>query len=142
MAEINNEYDVATVLGSMDSSRWPQVREAIEKGGKGHHFAPELDFGPPPEGGASEAEYIYSEATEIADRNRLLRQAARSLHGNIGEALTHIRKAQRNVSELRDLGEAEFMDGDSDVEQFLKDAARLLRAAQELKGTDETGEMK
>lgn len=142
MTKIESEYDVATVLGSMDSSRWPQVREAIKKGGTGHAFAPELDFGPPPEGGDSEVEYSYNEATEIADRNRLLRQAARSLHGNIGEALSHVKKAQRNISELRDLGESEFLDVDSDVEQFLKDAARLLRAAQEMKGTDETGEMK
>jgi hypothetical protein len=142
MAAIESEYDVATVLGSLDTSRWPEVRQAIEKGGKGHDFAPELDFGQPPEGGASEAEYIFDEAREIADTNRLMRQAARSLHGNIGEALAHVRKAQRNIGELRDLGAAEFLDGDGDVEQFLKDAMRLLRAAQEMKGTDETGEMK
>lgn len=142
MAEISNEYDIATVLGSLDTARWPEVREAIRKGGKGHPFAPELDFGEAPEGGASEAEYIYNEATEIAGTNRLMRQAARSLHGNLDEALRRIRAAQRNIQDLRDLGDVEFLEGDGDVERFLKDATRALRAANALKRTDETGEMK
>jgi hypothetical protein len=143
MKKIESVYDVATLLGSLDSRRWREVHVALEAGGSGYAFAPEVDFGRPPEI-PELASDLFQEAMQIAEMNRLLRQAARSLHGNIGEALTHIRRAQRNIGELRDLGGAEFMDGDgdSDVEQFLKDAARLLRAAQELKGTDETGEMK
>lgn len=142
MTKIGSEYDIATVLGSLDTARWGEVRDAILKGGAGHPFGPELDFGEPPEGGASEAEYIFNEATEIAGTNRLLRQAARSLHGNLDEALRRVRAAQRNIQELRDLGDIEFLEGNGDVEMFLKDGARLLRAAQEMKHTDETGEMK
>ena len=48
----------------------------------------------------------------------------------------------REFQELRDLGDIEFLEGNGDVELFLKDAARMLRAAQEMKHTDETGEMK
>lgn len=140
--KIESEYDVATVLGSLDIARWGEVREAIRKGGTGYAFGPDLDFGEAPEGGEAEVQYIYDEAVEIAERNRLLRQAARSLHGNIGEALAHIKKAQRNIGELRDLGESEYVDTRTDVEKFLEDAGRALRAAQEMKGTDETGEMK
>lgn len=142
MTKIGSEYDVATVLESLDSARWPEVREAIRKGGTGYAFGPELDFGDAPEGGDSEAEYIFNEATEIAGTNRLMRQVARSLHGNLDEALRRIKAAQRNVQELRDLGDVEFLEGNGDVEQFLKDAARMLRAAQEMKHTDETGEMR
>lgn len=142
MTKIGSEYDVATVLESLDSARWPEVREAIRKGGTGYAFGPELDFGDAPEGGDSEAEYIFNEATEIAGTNRLMRQVARSLHGNLDEALRRIKAAQRNVQELRDLGDIEFLEGNGDVELFLKDAARMLRAAQEMKHTDETGEMR
>lgn len=142
MTKIGSEYDVATVLESLDSARWPEVREAIRKGGTGYAFGPELDFGDAPEGGDSEAEYIFNEATEIAGTNRLMRQVARSLHGNLDEALRRIKAAQRNVQELRDLGDVEFLEGNGDVELFLKDAARMLRAAQEMKHTDETGEMR
>jgi hypothetical protein len=142
VTKIGSEYDVATVLESLDSARWPEVREAIRKGGTGYAFGPELDFGDAPEGGDSEAEYIFNEATEIAGTNRLMRQVARSLHGNLDEALRRIKAAQRNVQELRDLGDVEFLEGNGDVEQFLKDAARMLRAAQEMKHTDETGEMR
>ena len=140
--KIESEYDVATILGSLDTARWGEVREAIRKGGTGYAFGPDLDFGEAPEGGDSEAEYIFNEATEIAGTNRLMRQAARSLHGNLDEALRRIKSAQRNIQELCDLGDIEFLEGNGDVEQFLKDAARALRAAQEMKPTDETGEMK
>lgn len=140
--KIESEYDVATVLSSLDTARWPEVREAIRKGGTGYAFGPELDFGEAPEGGDGEAEYIFNEATEIAGTNRLMRQAARSLHGNLEEALRRIKAAQRNVQELRDLGDIEFLEGNDDVDQFLKDATRALRAANALKHTDETGEMK
>lgn len=140
--KIESEYDVATVLGSLDTARWGEVREAIRKGGTGYAFGPELDFGDAPEGGNCEAEYIFDEASQIAETNRMLRQAARSLHGNLNEALDRIRKAERSIQDLKDLGDVEFLEGNGDVEQFLKDAARLLRAAQEMKHTDEAGEMK
>lgn len=142
MAKIESEYDVATVLGSLDTARWGEVREAIRKGGTGHAFGPELNFGEPPEGGDSEAEYIFNEASEIAGTNRLMRQVGRSLHGNLDEALRRVAAAQRNIQELRDLGDIEFLEGNGDVELFLKDAARMLRAAREMKHTDETGETK
>lgn len=142
MAKIESEYDVATVLGSLDTARWGEVREAIRKGGTGYTFGPELDFGEPPEGGDSEAEYIFNEASEIAGTNRLMRQVGRSLHGNLDEALRRVAAAQRNIQELRDLGDIEFLEGNGDVELFLKDAARMLRAAREMKHTDETGETK
>lgn len=142
MAKIESEYDVATVLGSLDTARWGEVREAIRKGGTGYAFGPELDFGEPPEGGDSEAEYIFNEASEIAGTNRLMRQVGRSLHGNLDEALRRVAAAQRNIQELRDLGDIEFLEGNGDVELFLKDAARMLRAAREMKHTDETGETK
>lgn len=142
MTKIESEYDVATVLGSLDIARWGEVREAIRKGGTGYAFGPELDFGEAPEGGDSEAAYIFDEASDIAGTNRLMRQAARSLHGNLNEALGRIRKAERNIQDLKDLGDIEFLEGNGDVEQFLKDAARALRAAQEMKHTDEMGDMK
>lgn len=142
MTKIESEYDVATVLGSLDIARWGEVREAIRKGGTGYAFGPELDFGEAPEGGDSEAAYIFDEASDIAGTNRLMRQAARSLHGNLNEALGCIRKAERNIQDLKDLGDIEFLEGNGDVEQFLKDAARALRAAQEMKHTDEMGDMK
>lgn len=141
MTKIESVYDVAMMLGSMDTRRWPEVRTALETGGTGHAFAPDVDFGQPPEV-PELARDLYQEAVEIAETNRLMRQAGRSLHGNINEALSHIAKALRNRDELRDLGDIEILDGNGDVEQFLKDAARLLRAAQEMKHTDETGEMK
>lgn len=140
MAAIESEYDIATVLGSIEPRRWHEVRKAMETGGKGHAFAPELDFGEPFKGG--QLEYVFNEASEIAGTNRLMRQSARSLHGNIGEALVRIRSAQRNIQELRDLGDIEFLEGNGDVEQFLKDAARALRAAQVMKHTDEMGDVK
>lgn len=141
MTKIESVYDIATLLGAMDTRHWDQVRKAIEAGGTGHDFAPEVDFGRPPEI-PELARDIFQEAVEIAETNRLMRQAARSLHGNINEALSRIRSAERNIQELRDLGDIEVLEGDGDVEQFLKDAARMLRAAQEMKHTDETGEMK
>jgi hypothetical protein len=141
MVKIESVYDVATVLGSLDTRRWEDVHTALKVGGKGHAFAPDLDFGNPPD--IPEMAFgLFQEASQIAETNRFLRQAARSLHGNINEALAHIRKAQRNIQELKDLGDVEFLEGNGDVEQFLKDAARLLRAAQEMKHTDETGDLK
>jgi hypothetical protein len=141
MPKIESVYDVATVLGSLDTRRWDEVHTALKVGGKGHAFAPEVDFGNPPEI-PELARDLFLEASLIAETNRFLRQSARSLHGNINEALTRIRKAECSIQEMKDLGDVEFVEGDGDVEQLLKDAARLLRAAQGMKHTDETGDLK
>lgn len=142
MTKIEDEYAVATVLGSIDPSRWREVQEAIRKGGPGHSFAPGLDFGRPPEGGDNEAYAIYQEAVDIAERNQKVRQAARNLHENIREAMSHLSKAEFDIYELRDLEAEGFETANTDVEKFLDDAQRMLRAAQGLKYTDETGELK
>jgi hypothetical protein len=141
MAKIESVYDVATVLGSLDTRRWPEVCTALETGGSGHAFAPEIDFGNPPEI-PELAHDLYQEAVEITETNRLMRQAARSLHGNIGEAVKHIERAVRNIGELRDLGDVEYLEGDGSVEALLKQAKLLLASAQALKTTDEMGDMR
>ena len=141
MSKIDSVYDVVTVLASLDVRRWEEVHTALKVGGKGHAFGPEIDFGNPPEI-PELARGLFLEASQIAETDRFLRQAARSLHGNINEALMHVKKAQRNIQELKDLGGVELLEGNGDVEQFLKDAARALRATQALKHTDETGDLK
>lgn len=52
-----------------------------------------------------------------------------------GEAL----RALRLMKDLDELGDVEYEGGRADVEHFLKDAARSLRAAQALKPTDKNG---
>lgn len=141
MKKLDSEYDVAALMESVDTKRWPEVRTALEVGGSGHAVAPDVDFGPPPEI-PELAHSLYEEAVQIAETSRLMRQAARSLHGNLDEALRRIRAAERNIQELKDLGDIEFLEGDGDIEAFLKDATRMLRAAQGLKHTDAMGEVK
>jgi len=141
MAKIESVYDVATVLGSLDTRRWLDVKEAIRTGGKGHPFALDLDFGEP----AASEEWVnslYDEAAQIAENNRFLRQAARGLHGNLSEAIKRVERAQHNIGELKDLGAIDYLEGNDEVESLLKQARTLLLAAQALKSTDETGEMK
>lgn len=141
MTKINNLGDIITVLGSIDRAHWPEVREALAKGGSGHSFAPGLDFGNPPE--IPEIAYdLFQEAVENLEQNRMHRRVAATLHSNIDEALKRIRQAQRNIQEMKDLGDIEFLEGDGEVDRFLKDATRMLKAAQALKHTDETGELK
>lgn len=100
-----------------------------------------MDFGAPPEI-PEIAHDVFEEAVQIAEENRASRRVGASLHTNIGRTLERIRMAERDIQTLKDLGDIEFLEGNGDVEAFLRDAARALRAARGLKHTDETGEMK
>lgn len=133
--------DIVTVLNSVDETRWPEVREALAAGGSGHAFAPDLDFGNPPE--IPEIAYdFFQEAIEQLEQDRAHQKIAADLHASIEAALTHIRRAKQDIQEMSNMGDIEFLEGDGEVGRFLEDATRMLKAAQAMKHTDETGEMK
>lgn len=141
MTKINNLGDIVTVLRSVDEARWPEVREALAAGGSGHAFAPDLDFGNPPEI-PEIAHDLFQEAVESLAENRAHQYLAATLHENISFALYRVKAARNIILKMKTIGDIEFIEGDGDVDEFLKDAARMLRAAQGLKCTDETGELK
>lgn len=141
MPTVGSVYDVAALLGSLEKERWPEVEAALVAGGAGHAVAPELDFGNPPEI-PEIAHDFYQEAIQIAEQERMFRRVGANLHTNIAEALKRIRGAERCIADLKALGDIEFLEGNGEVEQFLRDATRNLNAAQALKHMGEKGEPK
>lgn len=86
-----------------------------------------------------EAAAIMTAAEEEWEHGERIVLHRKRLHESIADAGSRILWALKEIETLSGLGDAEYMDGSADLEAFLNDAARALRAAQKIKPTDKNG---
>lgn len=113
----------------------------LEVGGLGYVVVFDVDFGFLLE--IFELVYsFYEEVVQIVEISRLMCQVVCSLYGNLGEVLCWICVVECNIQELKDFGDIEFLEGDGDIEVFLKDVICMLWVVQGLKYINVMGEVK
>lgn len=86
-----------------------------------------------------EASAVMVAAEEEWEHGERIMTHRKRLHESIADAGSRIVWALKEIETLSELGDAEYMDGSADLEAFLNDAARALRAAQKIKPTDKDG---
>lgn len=86
-----------------------------------------------------EARAVMVEALEEWEHGERIISHRRNLHESIVDAGNRIAWAFKELTTLAELGDVEYDGGHADLEAFLNDAARALRAAQKIKPTDKNG---
>lgn len=126
---------LVSVLGNVPAEKLGILEKLLTEGKGGTMFGC-LNFAPVSK---EDARDVMTAAIEEVEHDRRIVLHRRDLHGLIAQAQTQIQRAINQAKILGDLGDVEYMDGNADLEAFLADAARSLRAAQALKPTDKDG---
>lgn len=130
-------WRVAALMDKIDREHWDvEIEDRLLNG----HIA-DLDPELRAMGKVSkdEAAAIMTEAEEEWEHGERIILHRRRLHESIADAGNRITWALKEIEALSEMGDAEYMDGHADLEAFLNDAARALRAAQKIKPTDKNG---
>lgn len=114
------------------------ILEKLLTEGKGGTMFACLNFEPISEEAARDA---VTAAIEEAEHYERITQHRKILHECIEDAQKRIAMAGRELRTLGELYDVEYEGGSADLEAFLADAGRALRAAQALKPTDKDGEV-
>lgn len=129
------KFELAGILERLDSSKWQRLEELLAEGKAGTMYGL-LNLAPLGKEGVRE---LMDAASDLMHHDRNIRQHRLELHDLIQNALSGIHLAERKIKVLDELGDVEYEGGSADLEAFLADAARCLRAAQALKPTDREG---
>lgn len=86
-----------------------------------------------------EAQSVIDAAGGLYEHEQNITVRRKELHQSVHEAEAQTLRALRLMKNLDELGDVEYEGGVGDVEHFLQEASRSLRAAQALKPTDKHG---
>lgn len=128
---------VSALMDRVDRNNWHTEIEGRLRSGTIHELDPHLRLAKL-DGDALAS--VMTEAEEEWQHGQSILTGRKELHVCIQEALHAVQMVKRQLKNLDELGDVEYMGGNADVEHFLEEAARALRAAQALKPTDEKGE--
>ena len=128
---------VSALMERIDRNQWETEIEARLRNGTIRELDPELRLGRI-DGDALAS--VMTEAEEEWQHGQNILIGRKELHVCIQEALHAVQVVRRQLKNLDEMGDVEYMGGNVDVEHFLEEAARALRAAQALKPTDAKGE--
>ncbi len=128
--------ELTKIMEHLDPDQWGHLEKLLAEG-KGGTMYGALNL--PPLGDESAQEIMEAAASEVRHW-WTIQNHRKNLHESIADALKRIGMAQREIKQLGELGDVEYDGGSADLEAFLADAARLLRAGQALKPTDAKGE--
>jgi len=127
---------LASILDRLDSAQWSRLETLLAEGKAGTMYGC-LNLVPL---GAEGARELMDAASDEVAHWRSIKRERQALHEQIAGAQRYIQVALAQIKNLDKLGDVEYMDGHADLEAFLGDAGRLLRAAQKIKPTDKDGE--
>lgn len=127
--------ELAAILDRLDDGKWGRLEQALAKGEAGTMYGC-LNLAPLGEEAARE---LMDAASDEMRYNRNIVRQRRELHDLIQNGLSSIHLAEQMIRRLDGLGDVEYENGSADLEAFLADAARALRAAQALKPTGKDG---
>lgn len=126
---------LAEILERLDPKEWPRLEALLVKGETGTMYG-FLNMTPMTEG---EARELIDAASDEMHHHQNITNHRKKLHEFIDGAQVHIQRAVREIGILDELGDVEYEGGSPDLDAFLNDAARLLRAGQKVKPTDKDG---
>lgn len=126
---------LAGILGKLDSREWPRLERLLVEGKGGTMYGFLNLFPMSPE----EAQELMTVAIREMEHDENVTAHRKKLHECIDDAQRRIQWALKEIGILGELGDVEYDGGHADLEAFLADAARALRAAQKIKPTDRDG---
>lgn len=127
--------ELLRVLDRVEPEKWGLLEKLIAEGKAGTMYGC-LNFGGIGEDAARE---VMTAAIEEIEHDRQIVRHRKELHKFIEQAQAQVQRAFQEIKNLDELYDVEYEGGSSDLEKFLEDAARALRAAQALKPTDKDG---
>ena len=126
---------VCNVMEEIGEKRFIELEKALADGTAGN-FSKDLDL---PAMGPERALEVFEAARLEYEHDMHIINGRKLLHKHIENAQNEISLAQGVIRELDRIGDAEYENGSRDLEKFLEDAARMLRAANAVKATDKNG---
>jgi hypothetical protein len=132
----NLKWELFRILTNYPNVDGEKLERLLAKGEAGTMFAT-LNIAPLGDDAARDAMQAALDELALSSNIQRTRQ---NLHQCIADALKRIQMAERDIKKLDEMGDAEYENGSADLEAFLADAARSLRAAQVLKPTNGQGE--
>lgn len=90
--------------------------------------------------GEEDARNAVQAAIDEISHSRHITGQRKNLHESIQNALNWINTAEVKIKTLDELGDVEYEGGSADLEKFLDDAGRMLRAALAVMPTDRNGD--
>lgn len=130
--------ELMRVIDRVPPEKLGRLERLLTEGNGGTMFGC-LNFAPIGEEMARDA---VTAAIEEMEHDREIIRHREGLHKAIEVAQMEVKRAISEIKRLDDLCDAEYEGGSSDLEAFLGDASRALRAAQALKPTGKDGEPK
>lgn len=128
---------LAGLMEQVGSDRWAELENRLVAGTI-HELDPKLTL---PGVDKDTAVEVFEDARTIYEQNQGITRLRKELHQRLEDAQRQIILAGKAIRDLWSVwGDVEYEGGDADVERFLNEAARNLRAAQALKPTNKDGE--
>jgi hypothetical protein len=135
MVDVMIQSQLAEILGRLDSKDWERLENLLAEGKAGTMYGC-LNLAPLGEEGARE---LMDAASDEMHHSKNIVTHRQWLHSRIEDALGEIRRAEREIKTLDELGDVEYEGGSADLEKLLELTALNLRSALALKPTDKDG---
>ncbi len=127
---------LALLMEKVGSDRWDELTDRL-MAGTIRDLDPKLNLS---KMNKATAIKVFEAGRDAYNHDEEIIRFRRILHEEIRKAGSAIVRAERAMGDLDGMGDVEYEGGCDDVAKFLKDALRMLRAAQAIKPSDADGE--